>query len=102
MLPTAGADPGDERIEPVDDEWLRRAALERQQHAEERERRALSARAEALRLAEIAPTPEAAKAHLAEAERHAQAAELQHAAVLLQAEHARQHANSGPSETSDQ
>jgi hypothetical protein len=80
---------------------IRRVALERQRHAQERERRALNARAAALRLAEIAETPEAARTYLAQAERHAQAAALQHAAVLLQAEHARQHAPAGAAEVLD-
>ncbi|MGO9823236.1 MAG: hypothetical protein ACLPTJ_21615 [Solirubrobacteraceae bacterium] len=76
-------------------------ALERQRRAEERERRALNARGEALWLAEIAETPEATRAHLAAAERHAKAAALQHAAVLLQAEHARHHAIRGSAEALD-
>jgi hypothetical protein len=75
----------------TDDAAMRNAALERKRRAEERERRAVAAQEEHLRLAELAETPMARQAHRNEAERHGRAAALQRAAIKLQAEHARQH-----------
>lgn len=66
-------------------------ARAREQRAREREARAHAHALEAQRNAEAATDPETAKAFRDEADFHARAAGVHHAAVDLQAKHAREH-----------
>jgi hypothetical protein len=66
-------------------------ARAREQRAREREARARAHELEAKRKAQAASDPETAKAFWDEADVHARAASVHHAAVDLQAKHAREH-----------
>ena len=67
------------------------AVRARERRAREREARAVSHQRAAVRKADTASDPIAARAHLAEADMHARAAQVHHEAAELQGSHAREH-----------
>jgi hypothetical protein len=82
-------DPGGAR-QARDDEYAA-AAHVRERRAREREDRALEQERTDMRLASEASDPVSAAAYRRAAQTHAEAAKLHHAAVEVQANHAREH-----------